>query len=131
MIREQLLTQPGHPAAFGRSHACRKARQLLVPMTGPLLSSMAWGHAVAVVRERDAVSAVGLCAEAESIVFGQLYFVAIPSFEGEMRIGLGRAEELQECGRIMSIGWLQRRVWSNEPSHGGFCWPDTPSFDAA
>eukprot|EP00965_Chrysotila_dentata_P126001 4164395-Pleurochrysis_carterae.AAC.1 len=61
MIREQLLTQ-GHPAAEGEatSRADDRPLALINGVTGINHSRSARGHAIAVVRERDAVSAMGL-----------------------------------------------------------------------
>eukprot|EP00965_Chrysotila_dentata_P096784 3198746-Pleurochrysis_carterae.AAC.1 len=56
---------------------------------------------------------------APEIVTGELYLIAIPEFEGELRVGLGRAEavdgtEAEAGGRRVS--WLSRRGWSNDPT---------------
>eukprot|EP00965_Chrysotila_dentata_P006554 213796-Pleurochrysis_carterae.AAC.1 len=81
---------------------------------------------------RAAVEAMPLSFGAQAVVPGQLYFVDIPEFEGELRVGLGRAEaELSEDGSKRRVTWLQRRVWSNNPNEDGFCWQEIPLFKAA
>eukprot|EP00965_Chrysotila_dentata_P175015 5777672-Pleurochrysis_carterae.AAC.1 len=70
------------------------------------------------------------CLTAEQVLPGQLYFVHVPEFEGELRVGLGRAEaELSEDGTKRRVNWLQRRAWSNDPAQDGLTWPSTPNFE--
>eukprot|EP00965_Chrysotila_dentata_P026782 888784-Pleurochrysis_carterae.AAC.1 len=60
-----------------------------------------------------------------SVVMCQLYFVILPEFEGELRVGIGRPEpeEGVEEGR--------RSTWSNDPDRPGFKWSGTPMLVAA
>eukprot|EP00965_Chrysotila_dentata_P021084 698267-Pleurochrysis_carterae.AAC.1 len=52
---------------------------------------------------------------AAEVMNGQLYFVALENFEGEFKVGLGRAEETvcSETGGLR-VCWLARRNWSND-----------------
>ena len=52
----------------------------------------------------------------------QLYFVALPHFEGEFAVGVGRAVK-ESKGEVM-IEWLQRRGWNES-----FLWSKSPMFD--
>eukprot|EP00965_Chrysotila_dentata_P127101 4203868-Pleurochrysis_carterae.AAC.5 len=79
---------------------------------------------------RTRVSSMPL--SATNVISGQLYLIALENFEGEFRVGLGRADDAvcpKSGGRHVS--WLARRNWSNDPDSGGFEWPDNPTFDAA
>eukprot|EP00965_Chrysotila_dentata_P250115 6209261-Pleurochrysis_carterae.AAC.2 len=67
----------------------------------------------------------------EDILAGGLYFIEIPLFEGEMRIGVGRPERDGNENGTVVVSWLQRRGWSNDPAAPGFMWSGTLSFDAA
>jgi hypothetical protein len=63
----------------------------------------------------------------------QLYFIALPEFEGEMSVGIGRVCKLVEAGEQVTaatVEWLQRRGWSNTPKETGFYWGKSPMFDA-
>ena len=63
----------------------------------------------------------------------QLYFIALPEFEGEMSVGIGRVCKLNGSGEqaiAATVEWLQRRGWSNTPNESGFHWGKSPMFDA-
>eukprot|EP00965_Chrysotila_dentata_P257123 6212775-Pleurochrysis_carterae.AAC.1 len=69
---------------------------------------------------------------APGVEMGRLYFISIPDFEGELRVGVGRRE--QESGVEMDRGmvaWLQRYGWSNNPAKRGFSWAAAPQFVVA
>eukprot|EP00965_Chrysotila_dentata_P121637 4020841-Pleurochrysis_carterae.AAC.1 len=78
----------------------------------------------------DAVEQMPL--RASSVEMGDLYFVILPDFEGEFRVGIGRpeVEEGIEEGRVM-VSWLQRSTWSNNPDRPDFQWSGTPNLVAA
>eukprot|EP00965_Chrysotila_dentata_P196321 6177504-Pleurochrysis_carterae.AAC.1 len=81
---------------------------------------------------RTRVASMPTSLTADAIVAGQLYFINIPDFEGELRVGLGRVEaEMSEDGTKRRVNWLQRRVWSNNPAEDDFLWQLTPRFKAA
>ena len=71
----------------------------------------------------------------ETIVNGQLYFIALAPevYEGEMRVGLARAEEsCESCEKEASekeiaVRWLARREWLKKRLHKWKC----PSFEYA
>ena len=68
-----------------------------------------------------------------TIDVGQLYFIALPSFEGEMAVGVGRTSKLFTEGPSVvkaDVQWLTRRSWSNTVSNEGFLWAKSPMFDA-
>eukprot|EP00965_Chrysotila_dentata_P056743 1882714-Pleurochrysis_carterae.AAC.1 len=69
--------------------------------------------------------------DAEAVVPGKLYFVDIPEFEDELRVGLGRAEEELSADGTRRVTCLQRRVWSNISSGEGFSWQEISIFKAA
>ena len=60
-----------------------------------------------------------------------LYFVALPSFEGEMAVGLGRVSARITSGstRAADVEWLVRRGWSDVEDQPGFLWGKSPMFD--
>ena len=63
----------------------------------------------------------------------QLYFIALPEFEGELSVGLGRvtACTMAESSVVgAKVEWLARRGWSNDPKATGFVWAVSPMFDA-
>jgi len=61
----------------------------------------------------------------------QLYFIALPEFEGELAVGVGRP--CKQTGKDdeakFEVEWLARRGWSNDPSDKGFRWANSPMFD--
>ena len=68
-----------------------------------------------------------------SVEMKQLYFIALPEFEGEMSVGIGRVCKLVMAGEQLTaaaVEWLARRGWSNEPTEPGFKWGRSPMFDA-
>ena len=63
---------------------------------------------------------------------GELYFIALPDFEGEMSVGMGRVSSLSIVnGKVASaqVEWLTRRGWSNDVKDKGFPWLASPMFD--
>eukprot|EP00965_Chrysotila_dentata_P206569 6183608-Pleurochrysis_carterae.AAC.4 len=63
---------------------------------------------------------------------GSSYFIAIPDFEGELRVGIGRREDENgvEADRVL-VAWLQRTGWSNDPGRRDFRWSGTPKLVVA
>ena len=62
-----------------------------------------------------------------------LYFIALPDFEGELAVGIGRVVKRVMTGEIVTKGegeWLARRGWSSEPTSDSFRWAKSPMFDA-
>eukprot|EP00965_Chrysotila_dentata_P117490 3882786-Pleurochrysis_carterae.AAC.1 len=104
--------------------------ELINNVTGINYSAGARQVARSQVRLRDSIAEMPL--SAPTVEAGQLYFVAISEFEGEMRVGIGR-KELEpgvEDGRAM-VAWLQRSGWSNDPARRGFKWSGTPKLVVA
>eukprot|EP00965_Chrysotila_dentata_P166095 5484082-Pleurochrysis_carterae.AAC.1 len=66
----------------------------------------------------------------EDILAGDLYFIELPKFEGEMRVGIGRPERDGDEEGTIVVSWLQRRGWSNDPASPGLLWSGSLSFDA-
>ena len=62
----------------------------------------------------------------------QLYFIALPDFEGELSVGIGHVCKLNGSGEqatAATVEWLQRRGWSKNPDERGFHWGKSPMFD--
>tara|TARA_B100000795_G_C22739776_1_gene414820 strand:+ start:66 stop:1058 length:993 start_codon:yes stop_codon:yes gene_type:complete len=63
----------------------------------------------------------------------QLYFIALPEFEGEISVGVGRVSRctMAESSVVRAkVEWLVRRGWSSDPKATGFVWATSPMFDA-
>ena len=59
----------------------------------------------------------------------ELYFVALPNFEGEFAVGVGRVVNIidasEKAKTKVEVEWLQRRGWADV-----FSWSKSPMFDA-
>ena len=66
-----------------------------------------------------------------NVALRKLYFVALPDFEGEMSVGVGRPckQIATGDGAKFEVEWLARRGWSNDPTDAGFAWASSPMFD--
>ena len=59
----------------------------------------------------------------------KLYFLALPNFEGEMAVGVGRVSKL--IGETRGeVEWLLRRGWSDDDKSPGYEWAKSPMLDA-
>ena len=68
-----------------------------------------------------------------SVESNTLYFIALPDFEGEMAVGVGRVSKCIMAGEKVAsaeVEWLVRRGWSADPTAAGFNWGTSPMFDA-
>ena len=70
---------------------------------------------------------------ASTLQKGQLYFIALLDFEGEMAVGIGRTSKLFYEDKNVNqaeVEWLTRRGWSPNPKERGYMWAASPMFDA-
>eukprot|EP00965_Chrysotila_dentata_P082660 2727783-Pleurochrysis_carterae.AAC.2 len=138
----QLSSAPQHESSGAadvrRNDAAHNTASQALPLpvhnsiTGINYQPSARQHASALLRRRTAVEDMKLHADSADIEVGQLFFIVLTNFEGEMCIGLGRVEEKGEGGKAMKVAWLARPGWSNNPSQkAAFFWEQTPLFRAA
>jgi hypothetical protein len=76
-----------------------------------------------------AAAAMPMHLPASKIKMRMLVFVALKSFEGELRVGLGRVSKRVGDTKL-EIAWCERTGWSNDRSKSGFYWKPSPSFVA-
>jgi len=126
------LPVPDLPAAASTSSAIQKDLPLENSVTGTNHPKKAREKAAEAYRTRVEVSQFP--PSLPSVVqMKQLYFIALPEFEGEMSVGIGRVCKLVEAGEQVTaatVEWLQRRGWSNDITETGFYWGKSPMFDA-